>query len=166
MATTFLHTLGTAGWSTGSGYIVAPFNIISGGELNALANGSTATGSVAGILNQVSFGQAQRGYIWLTVATASWVVAPGANIAGWWLHGANSTTVLEASNVTTPPPRPPDWVIPLMTNTAFVGSTYFATGVPSLPYDNVKVLVQSNNASATVGAGNHTITVAPVGDQY
>ena len=171
MATTFLHTLGTAGWSTVSGYIVAPFNLIGSTELSGLANGSTAISvnegiSGAGIFNQVDFGQCQRGYIWLTVVTASWVVAPGANICGWWIHGANSTTLLEAQNATNSPARAPDFLIPLMTNTAIVGSTYFANGIPSLPYDNCKVLIQNNNASASLGAGNHTITVAPVGDQY
>lgn len=169
MATTFLHALGSTGWSTGSGYIVSPFNLIGSTEMSALANGSTAlssTGGLSGVFNQVSFGQAQRAYIYLTVVTASWVVAPGANIAGWWLHGANSTTLLEAQNATNAPARPPDWIIPLMPNTAVIGSTYFAMGVPSLPYDNCKVLVQNNNASASTGTGNHTITCAPVGDQY
>jgi hypothetical protein len=98
--------------------------------------------------------------------TASWVVAPGANLSGWWLHGANSTSVLEASNATNAPARPPDFIIPLMPNTAFVGSTYFAMGLPSLPYDNCKVLIYNNNVSASLGAGNHTITCAPVADQY
>jgi len=167
MATTFLHYLGTAGFTTNSGYIVAPFNMLGSTELSALANGSTAissTGGTSGVFNQVIFGQAQFALIWLTVVTASSIGSAGGNIAGWWIHGANSSSTLEAFNATSGPARPPDWLIPLP-NTAAVGSTFFATGVPALPYDTCKVLVQ-NNSGATLGAGNHTITVAPVADQY
>lgn len=168
MATTFLHYLGTAGFATTAGYIVAPFNLIGSTELSSLANTSTAlssTGGTSGVFNQVIFGQAQLGEIWLTVVTTSWIGTTGGNISGWWLHGANSSSTLEAQSGTAPPPRAPDWIIPV-TVTAAVGSTFFAAGSPvALPYDTCKVLVQ-NNSGATLGAGNHTIQVGPVADQY
>lgn len=167
MATNFLHALGSAGFTTNSGYIVAPFNLIGSTELSGLANTSTAlssTGGTSGVFNQVIFGQAQYALIYLTVVTASWIGTAGGNITGWWLHGANSSSALEAFNATSGPARSPDWIIPLPA-TAAIGSTFFATGVPALPYDTVKVVVQ-NNSGATLGVGNHTITVAPVADQY
>lgn len=168
MATTFLHALGSAGFTTNSGYIVAPFNMIGSTELSGLANTSTAlssTGGTSGVFNQVIFGQAPLGVIYLTVVTTSWVGTTGGNLAGWWLHGANSSSTLESQSATVAPPRPPDWIIPV-TVTAAVGSTFFASGSPvSLPYDTCKVLVQ-NNSGATLGAGNHTIQVGPVADQY
>jgi hypothetical protein len=168
MATAFLHYLGTAGFTASSGYVIAPFNLLGSTELSGLANGSVAissTGGSSGIFNQVNFSSAQYGEVYLTVVTTSWIGTTGGNISGWWLHGANSSTNLEAWNVTTPPVRPPDWIIPVNI-TAAVGSTFFAAGTPvALPYDTVKVVVQ-NNCGATTGAGNHTIIVAPVADQY
>lgn len=171
MATNFLHAAGT------NGFIVTPFQLFTSGDsgLSGLTNGSALTSAhggagTNGIFTQTDFVSAQRGLIWFNVVTTGWTPTVGGCIPGWWLHSDNATfeSLVATPSATVPAlPRPPDFIIPVYEggNALAAGNFKFVIGVPELPWEKVKCVIQ-NMTGATFGAGAHLILCGPVADQY
>ena len=170
MAGTFLKQAGT------DGFIGTKRVVTASSWLASLAGGARAISdntADTGIFSQSSFGNCQYGMAWLEVVTAGWTPTQGGVIACWWNLSPDGGSTFETESRTTPSTtvpavaRPPDFIIPVYTGgTALsVGDIYFAVGPFPLPYQSAKLIAQ-NFTGATLGAGNHKITIAGVQDGY
>lgn len=165
MATNFLEAVGT------NGFVGSPTS--AGLSLNALASGGASTGTqvfTAGPAGTLS--GAQKGHAYLTVVTAGFTPTTSGVIACWFLLSTDGGTTFESTPATPSTTvmavaRPPDFVIPVYEGGAALaaGNILFASGPFILPYLAYKIVAQ-NLSGVALGAGNHTITLGGVTDQY
>lgn len=148
-----------------SGFIATPFNLMTT-ELNALANGSTASSSVggsSGVFTQSNFTNAMLTEIVFT-AGGAFTPSAGGTLNGWWLKSPDGGTTYEKSNVTTALPRPPDFYIPLLP-LAYTSSDISFGVIAACPWPTAKVFVY-NNSGTTLPATGNVIRAGPVGWGY
>lgn len=156
------------GSSGNTGQLSATINVMTT-ELNTLVAGSGIISSVngaSGVFTGVNTGQAIWGDIWFTVGgTAISAVTAGSNLSGWFLM-PNSGGTYETPSATTPPPRPPDWMIPLV-GTPGTTTTWKSIGVHAVkfPATNFKVFVQ-NNCSVNLASAGQVLQAGFVAEQY
>jgi hypothetical protein len=160
VATNFLEATGT------NGFLATPFNIMST-ELNALANGSSATSSVGGTSGVFSQTNTSQG-IWGAahfLAGGAFTPTAGGFIAGWFLYSPDGGTTFEKVVASTDLPRPADFVIPLFASAYAANDISQSSGLIRLPWWSFKLFVV-NHAGAALAATSNLIKLASVATQY
>ena len=161
MATNFLLAAGT------SGFIATPFSLLTT-ELNALASAGVATSSVggsSGVFSQTNTGQAPFGRVWFKFGAALGAAASAnATLAIWFLTSSDGGTTFESQTVS-PPPRPPDLIIPVGANVYATGALLFSPPRVILPAESFKVVLQ-NNLGQALGASGNILPLGPEALQY
>jgi hypothetical protein len=160
VATNFLLAAGT------NGFLATPFNLQST-ELNALANGNSATSSVggtSGAFTQTNTANAIWGEIAFT-AGGSFTPTTGGYIAGWFLYSPDGGTTYETVVANTDMARSPDFIIALNASAYAANNIAQASGIVKLPWWTFKVFVV-NHSGATLPATGNLVKLGPVAIQY
>lgn len=159
--TDFLLTPGT------NGFVATPFDLETT-ELNALANGNTATSSVggsSGVFTQSSIANAPQGSMWFT-SGGSFTPTAGGQILVWFLRSPDGGSTFEKAVSNTAFPRPPDAIIPLFGSAYASGDKSWVSGaIVDLPWESFKVVVMNNSGAALPATGNK-VTLGPVALRY
>jgi hypothetical protein len=145
-----------------NGFLTAPTNIMTT-ELNTLANGSSATQSVAGNFNQASFGSGVWGMAHLQWTT-TFTPTAGGYIAGWFLYSPDGGTTFEQTISATDLPRSPDFTIPLYAS-ALTANLLASSGLIRMPWWTWKTFIV-NHAGVSLPASGNIIKLASVAVQY
>lgn len=166
MTANFLLAPGT------SGFIATPFayGMVSGGNTTTQLT-TPVDGSTPNTFTQTSGTTAQA--VWGSVyfrSGGSFTPSTGAYIAGWFLRQApnGGNTDSESTLATNqPPPRAPDFQIPLYAVAYASGSVSWAQGgYVKLPWETYQVFVQSVPGSGVSVPTSSTIRVGGVAVQY
>lgn len=156
MATNFLYATGT------NGFIVTPFNIVNGTDLQSLANGANVSSS-GSVLTQTDFGHA----IWCEIefqAAGAFTPTAGGYLAGWFPFTENASN-FEKVVAATDMPRPPDFTIPLFASAYASGDRSKASGLVRCPAYSTKAYI-GNRSGVTLSANSHIIYACPIAVQY
>jgi hypothetical protein len=156
-AANFLWNPGT----TNNGLTATAFTLLNT-ELNAIA---TLTGFAvsSGSFSNSNSAQAVWAELFLTLGTMSTLVA-GANFCGWFAQSYDGGTTFEQT-ASLPPPRPPDFIVPLPVASITAGTVWKASGLVLLPALKYKVVCQNNSGQTTAGSAANFLRAAPVNMQ-
>ncbi len=157
-------------WGAGSsnnGLIVSALTLMTT-ELNGLSSGSGVVSSAGGlstngVFNDTLTGQAVLGDVSF-LAGGAFTPTAGANLAGWWIKSRDGGSTYEYSGAI--PPRPPDFLIPLVVAAYSANQQAWSVGVHKVivPAGYFKVYLQNNSGVALYSSGNTLALSSPTLD--
>ena len=156
----FLYDAGVSG---ASGFVVAPFDLMST-ELNAVGSGQIAISSVggqSGLFTQPNFSSCVWAHLWFKPGGA---ITPlqGGVLSLWWLLSPDNGATIEPTAFA--PGRNPDAIIAPAITAYSAGQYMVATKVLLPPYAS-KVMLRNDLGVVLPASGNH-LTVGPFAERY
>lgn len=145
-----------------NGFLITPFNIMAGADLNNLTSGANVSSS-ATALTQASFANA----IWCKIifqSAGAFTPSAGGYLAGWFAFSDDNGSTFEKVVAATDLPRTPDFIIRLFASAYASGDRSPADGLTLVPWNTTKAYI-GNRSGVNLSANNHLIKACPVGIQ-